>query len=302
MHADMVAPGFERIHSPDSPPDRIYTGIRFGEGPVWNSREGSLYWVDIAEDTIWKWTPGLGPERFIRPSGKANGLTFDRQGRLVAAGWSSRNVWRLERDGSKVTLATQCNGKKLTAPNDIVVKSDGAIYFTETSAAMTTPGFSFPGMDVQRYNDYLGVYRLSPDGSTVSLVVEDMANPNGLAFSPDESLLYVNDTRDRLIRAFDVQPDGSLANGRLFYTAVGDERGAPDGMKVDVEGNVYCTGPGGLHVVDPRGKLLGRLRTPGGHATNLCFGGPDWRWLFWTTFTTVFRVRLSIPGMPVVIE
>jgi gluconolactonase len=154
-----------------------------------------------------------------------------------------------------------------------------------------------PGEDVQRYLDYCAVFRLSPDGATITPVVTDFANPNGLAFSPDESLLYINDTTRRHIRVFDVQPDGSLANGRLFYQDEGSEPGNPDGMKVDQEGNVYCTGSGGIHVVAPSGKLLGVIKLH--PITNMAWGDADWRTLYVTGRAEFYRIRLGIPGVPV---
>lgn len=296
MDIDMTAPGLERIVPEGATLDRIAHGLEFGEGPVWNAREGCLLFVDIVGDTIWKWTPGVGHEVVLRPSGKADGMTYDRQGRLVVAGWSARTVWRMERDGSIVTLASHWQGKKLNTPNDIVVKSDGAIYWTDPTGGLYNLGMAVD--DVQRYLDFHGVFRLDPDGSTVTLAIEDCVYPNGLAFSPDESLLYVNDTRLGLIRVWDVQPDGSVTNPRLFHTLLGDEPGVADGMKVDREGNVYCTGPAGLHVIDPRGNLLGRLKISG-HTTNMGWGDADWRSLYITTLDSVYRVRLSIPGIPV---
>jgi gluconolactonase len=296
MDTDMTTPGFERIVPKHARLDRIAYGLQFGEGPVWNARHGFLLWVDIVGDTIWKWLPGKGTEIFLRPSGKANGMTYDRQGRLVVAGWASRTVWRMEPDGSIVTLASHYQGKKINTPNDIVVKSDGATYWTDPPMAMYIPGMA--GDDVQRYLDFIGVFRLSPDGSTLMPVADDFINPNGLAFSPDESLLYINDTSRRHIRVFDVQPDGTLRNGRLFYEARGDEPGNPDGMKVDTEGNVYCTGPAGIHVTDPRGNLLGRMKLPG-HVTNMAWGDADWRSLYITTRDSVYRVRLHVAGVSV---
>jgi gluconolactonase len=296
MDTDMTAPGFERIVPTHATLDRIAYGLQFGEGPVWNARHGYLLWVDIVGDSIWKWTPGKGREIFLRPSGKANGMTYDRQGRLVVAGWASRTVWRMEPDGSIVTLASHYQGKKLNTPNDIVVKSDGAIYWTDPPGALYIPGMA--GEDVQRYLDFIGVFRLAPDGSTLMPVADDFVNSNGLAFSPDESLLYINDTTRRHIRIFEVQPDGTLRNGKLFYEARGDEPGNPDGMKVDTEGNVYCTGPAGIHVIDPNGNLLGRMKIPG-HVTNMAWGDADWRSLYITTRDSVYRVRLQVAGVPV---
>ena len=300
MHTDMEAPGFERIVSRDATLDVVAHGIFFGEGPVWDARNGCLFYTDIIGDTIWKWTPGLGHEVVVRPSNKADGLTLDREGRLVVAGWASRTVWRIEPDGSFVTLASHYDGQKLNTPNDIVVKSDGAIYWTDPTGALFNVGMAGPEDDIQRYLDFHGVFRLAPDDGPLSLAIEDCAYPNGLCFSPDESLLYVNDTWLANIRVFDVRPDGSVGNARLFYELVGHEPGVADGMKVDVEGNVYVTGPGGIHVIDPRGNLLGRLRLPA-HATNLAFGDADWRTLYVTTHSPglVYRVRLNVPGMPV---
>jgi gluconolactonase len=296
MDTDMTAPGFERIVPKHAPLDRIAYGLQFGEGPVWNARQGSLLWVDIVGDTIWKWIPGKGTEILLRPSGKANGMTYGRQGRLVVAGWASRTVWRMEHDGSIVPLATHYQGKKINTPNDIVVQSDGAIYWTDPPMAMYIPGMA--GDDVQRYLEFIGVFRLAPDGATLTPVADDFINPNGLAFSPDESLLYINDTSRRHIRVFEVQADGTLRHGRVFYEAHGDEPGNPDGMKVDTEGHVYCTGPAGIHVIDPRGNLLGRMKIPG-HVTNMAWGDADWRSLYITTRDSVYRVRLQVPGVPV---
>jgi gluconolactonase len=296
MDVDMASPGLEQIVPKEASLDRIAYGLAFSEGPVWNARQECLLYVDIIGDTIWKWTPGIGSEIVLRPSFKADGMTYDRQGRLVVAGWASRTVWRMEHDGSIVTLASHYQGKKLNTPNDIVVKSDGAIYWTDPSGALYNLGMA--GDDVQRYLDFHGVFRLSPDGSTMALVIEDCVYPNGLAFSPDESLIYVNDTRLANIRVFDVLPDGSVSNPRLFYTLVGDESGVADGMKIDTLGNVYCTGPGGIQVIDPRGHLLGRLRIPG-HTTNMAWGDADWRSLYVTTFDSVYRLKLNVPGIPV---
>jgi gluconolactonase len=252
--------------------------------------------VDIVGDTIWRWSPGRGREVFMRPSTKANGLTFDAQGRLLVAGWASRSIWRVEPDGSVSTLASHYDGRKMNSPNDIVVKSDASIYWTDSPGALFNVGMA--GEDVQQYLPFQGVFRLSADGHKLSLVIEDCVYPNGLAFSPDERVLYVNDSRQYLIRAFDVQPDGSLKNARMFHKLEGTEEGIADGMKVDREGNVYCSGPGGIHVMDPNGKRLGRMRIPG-HVTNMGWGDDDWRSLYITTRSSVYRTRVNVPGVPV---
>jgi gluconolactonase len=223
-------------------------------------------------------------------------MTFDLQGRLTIAGWSQRTIWRIEHDGSFTTIASRWQGKKFNSPNDIVVRSDGSVYWTDSAGGLVIPGMV--GEDLQRHLDIQAVFRLTPQGK-VELTVEDTVYPNGLCFSPDEKILYVNDTRMAHIRAFDVAPDGSVGNGRLFHRLTGSEAGVADGMKCDQKGNIYCTGPGGIHVIDPSGKLLGRMLIPGGHTTNIAWGDDDWRSLYMTTYHAVFRARLEIPGVPV---
>lgn len=300
---DYLAPEFERIAPRGTQIDTLECDVVFGEGPVWNTDEQALYFVDIVGDKILRWEPRASMTTFISPSGHANGMTRDLQGRLVIAGWGSRTVWRVERDGRAVILASKYQGKKLNTPNDIVVKSDGAIYWTDMPNALDICGMC--GEDVQRYLDNSNIFRLSPDGETLTAVADDFEGCNGLAFSPDESLLYINDTARRHIRVFDVQPDGSLANGRLFYQDTGTDPGGPDGMKVDVEGNVYCTGSGGVHVLSPQGTLLGRIKLH--PITNFAWAESDWRTFYITGRSTperpgrsnLYRVRLGIPGLPV---
>ena len=260
MDIDLAAPGFERIVGTRPPLDQIAHGLYFGEGPVWDRRKKRFLWVDIIGDTIYEWTPGVGTKALVHPSSHANGMTFDREGRLNIAGWSRRTIWRIEHDGAFTTIADRFDGKKFNSPNDIVVRSDGSVYWTDSAGGLVIPGMV--GEDMQRQLDFQGVFRLTPQGE-VKLVVEDVTYPNGLCFSPDESILYVNDTRLGQIRAFDVHPDGSVKNSRVFHKLTGTEAGVADGMKCDQEGNVYCTGPGGIHVMDPGGALLGRLRVPG---------------------------------------
>jgi gluconolactonase len=292
---DLAAPGFARIAGSDPPLDQVAHGLYFGEGPVWDRRRQRLLFTDIIGDTIYEWTPGVGRKALIHPSSHANGMTFDREGRLVVAGWSERTIWRLEPDGSLVTIASRYQGKKLNAPNDIVVRSDGTVYWTDPVGGLMIPGMV--GEDLQRQLDIQPVFRLTPQGE-VKLTVEDTVYPNGLCFSPDETILYVNDTRLGQIRAFDVDADGGVRNSRVFHVLTGTEPGVADGMKCDQEGNVYCTGPGGIHVMDPSGALLGRLRIPG-HATNFAWGDDDWRSLYVTTYHCVYRTRLKVPGVPV---
>ena len=296
MVTEAFTPDFRRLVPEQAGLEKVAGGFIFTEGPVWHSSEEHLVWTDIIGDTIWKWTPGQGTSIRMRPSGKADGMTYDHQGRLVVAGWSSRTVWRMEPDGSTTTLASHYQGKKLNTPNDIVVKSDGSIYFTDPSNGIRNTGMEC--YDIQKYIDYEAVFRLDLADGSLTLLLDDMINPNGLCFSPDESLLYINDTPRRHIRVFDVEPDGSISNGRLFAELFHDDSGAPDGMKVDVEGNVYCTGPGGVWVTDPRGNHLGRILTPE-HCANFAFGGNDMKTMFFTARSTVYRMRLNIPGIPV---
>ena len=296
LQIDRVRPEFERIVPSGATAQKLPLRNTFAEGPVWNTREGFLLWTDAFESRILKWAPGQPVSVFMQPTGQTLAVTYDRQGRLVATGWSSRTVWRLEPDGSQTVLASEYQGAKINTPNDLVVKSDGSIYWTDPASALSIAVFS-PD-DLQRYLAFQAVFRLAPDGSELRPVADDYVSPNGLAFSPDESILYVNDIQARLIKAYDVLADGSLTNSRVFYEARGDERGAPDGMKVDSEGNVYCTGPGGIHVIDPQGRLLGRFIGLG-HCTNMCWGEDDWRTFFVTTRAITYRIRLNVPGVPV---
>lgn len=296
MYSEANSPTFYDIVPKDAVLERVSHGHIFTEGPVWNAREGALYWTDIIGNTIWKWNPGVGKTAVLRPSGKANGMTFDKEGRLIVAGWTSRTVWRMALDGSITPLATHYQGKKLGTPNDIVVKSDGAIYFTDPPGGVGI--VEMEGEDLQQYLNFSGVYRLNPDTRDLTLLTDGVPGCNGLVFSPDESLLYVNDTGGRYIQVFDVQADGTLKNSRRFVDIVGEEPGNPDGMKVDVKGHVYCTGPGGIHIFDPSGNYLGRLKVPE-HCSNMAWGDADWKTLYITARTSVYRMRLFIQGISV---
>jgi gluconolactonase len=243
-----------------------------------------------------KFEPGKGISLDKDGTANANGMTRDRQGRLVCCHHFSRCVDRLEADGSITVIADRYRGLKLNRPNDVVVKSDGAIYFTDPPPRPPlTPPEHTPELDIA------GVYRVSPDLKEINMVVRDFVNPNGLTFSPDEKILYVNDSNRhrKQIRAYDVEGNGMLDLGseRMFIDMRGDDRpGVPDGMKVDVEGNVYCTGPGGIWVMNPDGEHIGTINT---RAVNMNWGGDDWTTLYFTGPTTLNRIQLKIPGVPV---
>lgn len=271
--------------------EMIATGFGFTEGPVWCG--DYFLFSDIPQNRIvrWRWL-SEGPEvtTFRYPSGNSNGLTLDQKGRLIACEHGSRRVTRTEIDGSIMVLAEQYQGKRLNSPNDVVVRSEGSIYFTD-------PPYGLDNLTVGKELPFSGVYRLAPDGELV-LLADDFDRPNGLAFSPDESVLYIDDSPRCHIRAFDVSPNGSLSNGRVFIDMQSPEAGVPDGMKVDQQGNVYCTGPGGLWVIAPNGKCLGRIVLPEQPA-NLAWGDSDWATLYITACSSVYRLRLAVPGIAV---
>ncbi len=296
VEVDMRGPGWERIVDPSPPADMIAHDIIFGEGPTWDGKNKQLFFTDIIGDVIWSWKPGVGQKAVLAPSGKANGTCLDLEHRLVVAGWCARNIYRQEKDGRWKVLSETWEGKRHNSPNDIVVKSDGSIWFTDPPGGMLNVGMVGP--DLQRYIETQPVFRISPDGKDMSVVTDETVYPNGLCFSPDEKILYVNCSRERLVRAYDVKPDGSVGKGRLFHQFTSPERGVPDGMKCDVEGNVWLTAPGGIWVFDPSGKTICRIKTPGFHATNLAFGDDDWKTLYITMIGSVVRTRVKIAGVP----
>jgi gluconolactonase len=296
-HIEQLAPELDKIVASSEPIQHLADG--FGgalgpaEGPLWWKEGGYLLFSDIHNNKRMKYEPGKGVSLFLEPTNRANGLTRDLQGRLVACEHDTRRVTRLEGDGSLTVLANSFQGRQLNRPNDVVVRSDGCIYFTDP--------WTNPNPPNQWDLSFSGVYRLTPDLGTLSLLVEDFIIPNGLAFSPDEKTLYVNDSRRGHIRAFELNPNGMLArqSDRVFVDLRGSEPGVPDGMKVDVEGNVYCGGAGGIWIMDPKGKKLGRLVHGAPATTNIAFGGDDWSTLYFTSRNHLGSVKVKIPGIPV---
>jgi gluconolactonase len=290
------APELDKIISASEPIQELAEG--FGgpqgpaEGPVWWKEGGYLLFSDIHNNRRMKYVPGQGVSVFQEPTNRANGLTRDLKGRLIACEHETRRVTRLELDGSLTVIANSFQGRRLNRPNDVVVKSDGCYYFTDPNAGIVPEQWDLT---------FAGVYRVTPDLGTMSLLVDNFVQPNGLAFSPDESVLYINDSRRRHIRAFDLLPNGMLAKqtDRVFADLRGDEPGVPDGMKVDVEGNVYCGGAGGIWIMDPQGKKLGRIMHGAPATTNLAFGGDDWKTLYFTSRNHLGAVNVKIPGIPV---
>ena len=276
----------EILESPEA--ERLATGFIFTEGPLWHP-DGYLLFVDIRTSRIYRLTPGGEPEVVREDSGEANGMTFDADGRLVVCEMVNRRVARQEDDGAWTTVADGYNGQRLNRPNDVVLKSDGSLYFTNPGRQrLEASEIEMPFNSVQR---------VFPDG-TVEMVVPGFEYPNGLAFSPDESVLYVSNTRPgQYIIAYDLDADGAVRGVRHFADMPSDTdtNGVPDGMKVDAEGRVYCTGPGGCWVFDQGGAPMGVIRLPE-YPANCAWGGADGRTMFFTANTSVYSARMRTRG------
>jgi gluconolactonase len=271
--------------------ERIATGFLFTEGPLWHSRDEYLLFSDMPGDHLRKWSRQSGVTTFRKPCAQSNGLAWDRQGRLIVCEHATSKLTRTKLDGSSTILASHYDGKELNSPNDVVVKADGGIYFTDPVYGRA----EYYGNPRPTQLDFRGVYRAEPDGNRLTLLAADFGQPNGLCFSLDEKRLFVNDTERQHIRVFDVKPDGTLANSRVWAETTGEGAGAPDGMKMDSEGNIYCCGPGGIHVFDAQAACLGVIRMPE-YTANFCFGESDFRTLFVTASTSVYRLRVKVPG------
>ncbi len=238
--------------------ERIATGCLFTEGPLWHPTGEYLLWSDMPGDHLRRWSKADGVTTFRKPCDKSNGLAWDRQGRLLACEHASSRVSQTEADGRLTAVATHYAGKQLNSPNDIVCAADGGIYFTDPPYGRA----EFYGVKREQELAFQGVYRAGADPRSPTLLVDDFERPNGLCFSLDQRQLFINDTARQHIRVFDVRPDGTLAGGAVWAETKGEGKGAPDGMKLDSAGNVYCTGPGGIHVFSPEGVDLGVIQVP----------------------------------------
>jgi gluconolactonase len=278
--------------------EQIGTGFIFTEGPIWNPSGRFLLFSDMPGDTRRRWDEQGGVREVAKPSNKGNGMTLDAQGRLIVCEHSTSSVVRIDADGTgsgREVLATHYAGKELNSPNDVVVHSGGAIYFSDPTYGRM-PGF---GVEREQELDFQGVYRIPPGDGELQLLVDDFVQPNGLCFSPDESLLYVNDTDRAHIRVFDVAGDGTISGSRVLADGIGTGDLATgelvDGMKCDEHGNVWVTGPKGVWVFTPAGEHLGVIEIPE-NVGNIHWGGPDWSWLFVAACTSVYRVKTKVNG------
>lgn len=301
-------PRFDKLVPPDARLEKLAEGFEWSEGPVWirEPEGGYLLFSDIPRNSIFKWQDGKGISLWMKPSGYtavmphgpepgSNGLTLDAQGRLILCEHGDRRVARIEADGGKLTLADRYQRRRLNSPNDAVVKSNGDIYFTDPPY-----GLRKREEDPFRELDFYGVYRIAAETGELTLLTKEVTRPNGIAFSPDEKILYVaqSDRSEPIWHAFDVQEDGTLSNRRLFADArklvTKDLSGGPDGMKVDQQGNLFATGPGGVLVFAPDGTHLGSFLT--GQRTANCAWGDDGSTLYITADMILGRVRTSTKG------
>jgi len=320
LKVDRLDASIDRIIPADATLERIAAGYTWTEGPVWT--KDSLLFADIPGNSIQKWTPDAGASTFIKPSGYkgatpyggpepgSNGMTLDILGRLTVAGHAQRNVFRLESldPGAPITiLADSYQGKRLNSPNDLVYSSDGALYFTDPPYGLRTQKDDDPDKQLT----VNGVYRLPhalkhrpgapPANSDLQLLVSDLTRPNGIAFSPDEKYLYVDNSEPKKLWVrYRVQPDGSVTEAKVIYDATSDPRpGAPDGMKIDEQGNIYSAGPAGVWIFSPEGKPLATILMPE-RVSNVAWAGPDRKTLYITASTSVYRVHLKIAGAPMI--
>jgi gluconolactonase len=293
---ELIDRRFRRYILPNCVVAKLFTGTLWAEGPCWFSDGGFLVWSDIPNDRMLRWVEGLGVNVFRQPANNTNGHTRDREGRLVSCEHGARRVTRTEVDGTITVLADNYQGKRLNSPNDVVVKSDGTVWFTDPAYGIDA---DYEGHKSKSEIGACYVYRLDPAAGTLEVVADDFARPNGIAFSPDEEILYIADTGmthdpdgPRHIRAFDVADGRHLRNGRVFAVC---EHGLFDGFRLDTEGNLWTSAGEGVNCYDPAGDLLGRIPIPEG-VSNVTFGGPKRNRLFITATTSLYAVYLNANG------
>jgi gluconolactonase len=303
-----IDPAFDKLVSPSAKVEKVADGFQFVEGPVWFRPGAYLLFSDIPGNVIMQWSPSSGKMVFRDhifadsfPAGKlvgTNGLTLDKLGRIIAAEHGNRRVSRIARDGKLTVLADRYEGKRFSSPNDVVVKSNQDVYFTDPPFGLLNPGQGLEEVlkSPLRELSFNGVFRITPAGK-IDALVKDLALPNGLAFSPDEKLLYVANSAGKTWNVYNVRPDGTLANGRVFFDAgIETGPGVPDGMKVDTAGNVWAAGPGGILVISPQAKLLGVITFPEVPA-NCAWGDADGKTLYVTAVTGLYRIQTNIAGI-----
>jgi gluconolactonase len=289
-------PRFDRFVLGNAPVKQIATGFDWVEGPVWFGDANCLLFSDIPNNRIMRWIPGEGVSTFRQPSNYANGHTRDREGRLISCEHGARRVTRTEHDGAITVVADSYGGKPLNSPNDVVVKSDGSIWFSDPHYGIMT---DYEGYRGEQENPCV-VYRVTPETGAVEVVVDDMNCPNGLAFSPDEKKLYVADTGrmfsgdEQHIRVYDCAA-GTLSNGRVFHKI---DRGCSDGFRIDSDGNLWSSAADGVHCISPEGQRLGRILVPE-LVSNVCFGGRAKHQLFITATTSVYMITLNRTGVQI---
>ncbi|MCP4141233.1 MAG: SMP-30/gluconolactonase/LRE family protein [Chloroflexi bacterium] len=293
MKTQLFASEFHKIIASDTKLEQVSSGYQFVEGPLWNPQEKTLIFSDILGNTLYQWSENRGSSILRRNSHMANGNAHDLQGRILTCEHATSRLTRTDfsADGALEILATHYDGKELNSPNDVICKRDGSVYFTDPDSGRSEKF----GVPRPQQLDFQGVYRRDARDPNLLLLVDDFSKPNGLCFSRNEKHLFVNDTDRGHIRIFDVADDGTLHNGKIWAELKPVGIGVADGMKIDTAGNLYSTGPGGIHIFDKDAKYLGIIHTPE-QATNLAWGDSDLQSLYITATTSIYRLRTLISG------
>ena len=292
-----AASAFQQLVGDAPTVERLDTGFVFTEGPIWDPVGKQLFFSDMPGDTRRRWAPGDGVSEVRKPSNKCNGMAYDADGNLLVCEHATSSLVKEAPDGSRTVLASHWKGKELNSPNDVIVALNGDIYFSDPVYGRM-PGF---GVERDQDLDFQGVYRIPAGTDELQLVADDFDQPNGMCMSPDESVLYINDTARAHIRAYPVGPNGPFGQGRVFIEGVGNgviEDGVVDGMKCDAAGNVWVTGPEGVWVIDPTGRHLGTVQVPE-NVGNINWGGDDWSTLFIAASSSLYRLSTTTSAAPV---